>query len=392
MSVPAAFPYIDVRIDTSALQPVAQRAPGVVAVVGTTPNGANGGEADQNKPFRVDTKDDVLRLFANASNVDGDGNTIPTPLYSSLLLAMRQDPKPSKIYGVRVEDTKYADALSGLEAADDVTFVSLANEARVGAGTGNGTFLRALKKHVEDMSAQGQKRVGVAMIDPKRDKDATYVDDAEDAVKNLRSDSSRMVMVAARGSTEDSATAAMAAIAGFPPHVSIVLKKIRGLGMPIEEQYGPSEIIGLSEKGIVPIVDPDLIVGTSLHFAEGRCFTSDASLLYIDIVRTLDDIEFRLRAGLIGLVGDARITKGGMTRLKTQVEGILGPLKRRQVITEFSVAIPVLDALSIPESARTPTDNNIITTARANRTVDMIVSVTYGPATHRLRVTLAPKF
>jgi hypothetical protein len=30
--------------------------------------------------------------------------------------------------------------------------------------------------------------------------------------------------------------------------------------------------------------------------------------------------------------------------------------------------------------------------ARANRTVDMFVSVTYGPAVHRLKVTLAPKF
>jgi hypothetical protein len=129
-----------------------------------------------------------------------------------------------------------------------------------------------------------------------------------------------------------------------------------------------------------------------LHFSEGRCFTSDASMLYIDIVRTLDDIEFRLKAGLIGLIGDARITRAGMIRLKTQVEGILGPLKRSAVITNFSVDIPVLDALNLPDSARSPTETAMIETARGNRSVDMIVSVTYGPAVHRLRVTLAPKF
>ena len=154
----------------------------------------------------------------------------------------------------------------------------------------------------------------------------------------------------------------------------------------------PSEIKGLSEAGIIPIIDPALIVGESLHFAEGRCFTTDANLLYIDIVRVLDDIDFRLKAGLIGAVGDARITKSGMTMLKTRVEGILGPLQRSRVIVNFNIDIPVLNILSLPESTWTPTDTAIVQTARANRTVDMFVTVTYGPAVHRLKVTLAPKF
>ena len=162
--------------------------------------------------------------------------------------------------------------------------------------------------------------------------------------------------------------------------------------MSVENQYSPSEIKGLSEAGIVPIIDPALIVGESLHFAEGRCFTTDASLLYIDIVRVLDDIDFRLKAGLIGAIGDSRITKEGMTMLKARVEGILGPLKRNNVIVDFSIEIPVLDILRIPETAWTATDKTIVETARANRTVDMFVSVTYGPAVHRLKVSLTPKF
>ena len=162
--------------------------------------------------------------------------------------------------------------------------------------------------------------------------------------------------------------------------------------MPVESQYSPSEIKGLSEAGIIPIIDPALIVGESLHFAEGRCFTTDASLLYIDIVRVLDDIDFRLKAGLIGAVGDARITKSGMTMLKTRVEGILGPLQRGGVIVDFAIDIPVLNILSVPETAWTATDRAIVQTARANRMVDLFVSVTYGPAVHRLKVMLSPKF
>ncbi|BCB74863.1 hypothetical protein Pflav_012730 [Phytohabitans flavus] len=184
----------------------------------------------------------------------------------------------------------------------------------------------------------------------------------------------------------------MAAIAGYEPHVSMVLKRVRGVTMPVESQYSPSEIVGLSDENIVPVIDPALIVGEGLHFAEGRCFTTDASLLYIDIVRVLDDIEFRLKAGLIGLVGDARITRFGMTRLANRAAGILGPLKRTAVIADFAVTIPVLDILSIPESAWSPTDAAVVATARENREVDMFVSITYGPAVHRLKVTLSPRF
>ncbi len=392
MAVAAAYPFVEVKIDTSGLVPVAQRATGVIAVVGKTPAGADGGTAPVNKPLRVDTLDQAADLFAKRNT---DGTVAETVLYQSLKLALAQNPGPSKIYGVRVDGDNYAAALASLEAADDVNFVSLANEVSVGAaatGTTPATNLTALKAHVEAMSAGGLKRIGVAMVDPATAKSATYLDTVKAAMGPLKSSSSRMVVVAARGATGDAATAAMAAMAGFPPHVSIVLKKIRDLSMPVESQYSPSEIIGLSEENILPIIDPDLIVGESLHFAEGRAFTTDASLLYIDLVRTLDDIDFRLKAGLIGLVGDARITRAGLTQVKTRVEGILGPLQRSAVIDSYSVDIPVLNILNIPESARTPTDNSIVTTARANRLVDLNVSVKYGPAVHRLVVNLALSF
>jgi hypothetical protein len=387
-TVPAAFPFIEVKIDTSALTPVAQRSPGVIAIVGKS----TAGSAIANKPFVIDTLDQAAGLFATKN---ADGTVTETALYSSLKIAILQDPKPSKIYGVKVDTDNYAGALASLEAADDVTFVSLANEVTVGTAAGGGavaTGLVALKEHVETMSAQGQKRIGVAMVDPATAKSNTYVDDATAALASLKSSSSRMVVVAARGSTGDAATAAMSAIAGYDPQVSVVLKKVRGFAMPVESQYSPSEIKGLSEAGIIPIIDPALIVGESLHFAEGRCFTTDASLLYIDIVRVLDDIDFRLKAGLIGAVGDARITKSGMTMLKTRVEGILGPLQRSGVIVNFNIELPVLNILSLPESTWTATDLSIVQTARANRMVDLFVTVTYGPAVHRLKVTLSPKF
>src|SRR5215472_17494375 len=130
-----AFPFVSVVIDTSALLPVAQRAPGVVA-----------------------DHDSVMAAFANG--------TTANPLTQSLDLVLQQDPMPSKVYGVRTDNAKnYGDALSALEAADDVTFVCLAAEYNVGAGGGTPTSLQALLAHVEQMSAAGNKRIAVASID-----------------------------------------------------------------------------------------------------------------------------------------------------------------------------------------------------------------------------------
>ncbi|MDA0160853.1 hypothetical protein OM076_11305 [Solirubrobacter ginsenosidimutans] len=381
----AAYPYVEVKV-VPPPPPVVQRAPGVVAVVGKTPDGDGGGTATPNHPERVDTLDDAATLFAQR---DGDGAVVATTLYKSLVLAMLQDPRPSKIYGVRVQGDDYAAALAGLEAADDVTMVSLANEVDVGTADPP-TGLLALKAHVETMSAGGQRQIGFAMVDPATAKNTTYVADVLATSEPLKSSTNRMVLLAARGANGDIATAGMAAVASLPPHYSVVLKKINGVTMPIPQQYAPGEIAKLAEAKVIPIIDPALIAGESLHFGDGYLFGADNQ--WIDLVRTLDDIEFRLRAGLIGLVGDARITKPGMTLLRTQVDGILGVLQRAAVIDDYLISIPVLDVLSIPEPARTATDSAILKTARENRTVDLVTTIFYGPAVSKLVLTLVAKF
>lgn len=390
-TVPAAYPFIEITIDTSALAPVAQRSPHVVAVVGKTPAGAAGGAAATDKPYEVGTLDDAAQLFAQVTG----GTVAPTPLYSSLQLALLQNPGPSKIYGVRVDADDYAGALASLIAVDDIDFVSLANEHTVGAAASGSTpasDLMALKDHVESATSQGNKRIGVAMVDPAMPKTLTYADDVNTAVQTLKSDISRMVVVVARGATTDVATAAMGAIAGYDPQISMVLKQVAGVSTPIELAFTPTEIKELSEDGIIPLIRPSLIAGDALRFAEGRFYTTDDELLYIDIVRVLDDIDFRLRAGLIGTIGDARITLYGLRSVAMRIDSILGPLKASAVIDDYSYTIPVLDILNVPQATWSPGDTATVQNARANRTVDVLISVTYGPAVHNLKVTLAPKF
>ena len=377
-----AFPFVSVVIDTSALLPVAQRAPGVVTVVGLADDAA---ATAANTPVVVTDHDSVMAAFANG--------TTTNPLTQSLDLVLQQDPMPSKVYGVRTDNAKnYGAALSALEAADDVTFVCLAAEYDVGAGGGTPTNLQALLAHVEQMSAAGNKRMAVASIDPTVAKSGNYATAQLSAYNKVMSGDGRIVLIAARGADADPAAAAMGAIAGYSPSTSVVLKQVRGFHMPVTSQFSPAEIGALAGAGVIPVIDPALIPGTGLYFADGGTFTSDATRSYVDIVRVLDDIEFRLRAGLIGTVGASRITKAGLTSIRIRVEGILGPLQRAAVIDDFTVSIPVLDILSIPESARSAGDEATVVTARSTRQVDVLLSITYGPAVHRLNVTLAPKF
>ncbi|HEU5111255.1 MAG TPA: hypothetical protein VFT95_22165 [Micromonosporaceae bacterium] len=384
--VQPAFPFVDVLVDTSALVPAAQRSPGVVAVVGN----ADGAAAPASTPLVVTNHDDVIGLFGK--------NKAATPLSTSLDLVLAQDPRPSRIYGVRTPAAgEYATALAGLEAADDVTFVCLAGESGVGKATSGGTpatGLHALAEHVETMSAAGNRRIAVAMIDPAIARTATYVDTvlAANSYGSLKSATGRMILVAARGATTDAAAATMGAIAGFAPSTSMVLKQVRGCTIPVQQQYVPAEITGLAAAGTIPLIDPTLVPGTGLFMADGGVFSSDAARNYVDVIRVLDDIEFRLRAGLIGTVGDARITKAGLTTVRIRVEGILGPLQLGAVIDDFSVGIPLLSILALPESARTPAEEAEVVTARQTRQVSVLVSITYGPAVHRLNVTLAPQF
>jgi len=129
--IPPAYPFVSVLTDTKALMPIAQRQTGVVALVGRTESNANDvGTATANAPVEVSSLDDA-KPFAGL-DVNGVVNR-PTDLYTSLLLAMQQNPPPQKIYAVKVAGGDYDAALASIEAISDITFVALANEPDPGA-------------------------------------------------------------------------------------------------------------------------------------------------------------------------------------------------------------------------------------------------------------------
>jgi hypothetical protein len=391
MSITAEYPFIQVTIDTRGLQPAAKRAVGNVAVVG---DAGGFGTAVANVPMMVGSEAEARTLFADT---DASGAiTDKGRLYDSLRTVMLQDPAPSRVYAVSTGDDggspDYAAALSALAAAP-VQFVCLANETDAAA-------LEVLKDHIETVSAGGNRRIGVAMVDPDLavPDGETFAGVADDTYGDVKSDLSRMVLVAARVPVDgdglpetDVAAAAMGTVAGYDVHISVLMKQVRGPKIPVERQFTASEIKQLAEAFIIPVIDPELVPGEGLFLGSGRAYTTDTSRLYVDITRTLDHIEFLLKAGLIGSIGNARIDRLGMQALKSRFDAILQPLLSSRVIAGYTVDVPLLPILEAEEAARTPGQAATLTDARTSRVVEVLLSVVYAGAVHFLDINLALK-
>ncbi|WP_030795964.1 hypothetical protein [Streptomyces sp. NRRL S-337] len=397
-TVTAEFPFIKVTIDTRGLQPLARRAVGNIAVVGST---GGFGDAKPNVPLQIGDEADARKHFTTAT----EGGMDSGPLYQAVRTTLLQDPAPSRVYAVPTATSDgtpgpggeapesgpdYTNALIAA-AALPVQFVCLACEV-------DPAHLEKLKDHVDDVSKAGSARMGVAMVNPELELgDATFAAAADNAYRKIKSGSSRMILVAARVEVKngrpafDVAAAATGAIAGFPPHASVLMKPIREVQIPLANQFNGTEIKDLAEAFVIPVIDPDLIPGEGLYFGSGRCYTTDVQRLYVDVVRVLDHIEFLLKAGLIGTIGDTRIDRLGMQGLRSRIDGILSPLVGSGIITDYTIDIPLLPILEAAEASRSPGQAATLTAARTERIVEVLLTVTYAGSVHFLNINLALK-
>jgi hypothetical protein len=368
--------YITVTPVTNLFKPV-ERAFGDVAIVGAADGDATG---PAKRPIPVTNPNSV----SDASNPGGkdkpvdDATWFKGALGRSVRLAMGQTPGPSKVFAVRTDPADGAAALGNALAElakIPVQIVALAERPLVGPGDGVAE-VEALAGHVGSVSTtggDGKERIGVAMLG-KGVADPTVVTGAMSI--------DRMVMVAHR-SDQDAAAAAAGVIAGREPHISMLLKPV---AISMDEQFSDSEIDAFNTARINWLTDPALLPGKSIVMGEG--YTLGAQLPYIDIVRTIDDVSFRLKARLIQVIGELRISRSGLRSLVSQMTAILEPLKAREVIEGYDVFIPILVLLDKNPASLTDAELQQINNAQNDRVVDAVVSVDYAGAIHRLNITL----
>ena len=273
--------------------------------------------------------------------------------------------------------------------------------------------ITALRTHVETASPNDaggggtRPRIGVAMLPMGGIRDASglltnkfsdWKTEAQ-ATGNLPSpmnwSSSRMVFVAA-DSPDDIAGAAAGVIAGVDPWVSLILKPVNGIGIngdlsdnAISAYLSPSDS-NLSQPHVIPVLHPDFLAGSGPVMGEG--FTADGTgqRLYIDIVRTIDDIAFRLKAALTSpqVIGTLRINRPGLRVLVSIVRATLKARVAAGEIDDFDVDIPVQALTEADPSTLTADQQQQLQQVQNSRQLAFNISVTYSGAIHQLVVTL----
>lgn len=360
-----AVRYIRVKPQVSRFTP-AQRPTGNIAIVGTASAGPN------NTGVPILDPDEADSTFGVASN-----------LAKAIKLAYLQQPGPPLVYGVRT-DADLAPALTAVEALS-VQFVVLANTPLV---TANQAAITALRDHVDSTSktGDGKERMGIAMLG---------TGDTSDTVINATLAFERMVYVAHK-SDQDVAAAVAGTIAGYDPHISMLLKRVFVVSAP----FTAAEILAINGqeedddppagKGIIWLADPDLIPGPGVFLGEG--YTGDAGAAgakrFIDGVRTIDDITFRLKARLIASIGNLRISRSGLRSLIVQMEAVLDPLVQDAVIDAYGITIPILDLMDRDPATLTDGQTDAIQQAQTDRLVEVFVNVDYAGAIHRILINL----
>jgi hypothetical protein len=365
-----AVRYVRVTSDGDPFSP-AVRPTGNVAVVGAAPIGT----ADV--PVQVATPTEAATAFGSP---DTPGNSVLT---RALVALFRQTPGANQVWGVRT-GADVATALIEVEKLD-VQFVVVAGitlDATTGGTTGP---IGKLLSHVTSVSntADGKERMGVVML-AKNATDPTVVKDT------LVSD--RMVYVAHR-SDDDVAAAVAGAIAGRDPSVSMVLKPVSVASDPftsanidaINGSEGPSS--PPAGKGVNWLVDPPLIPGGGVFLGEG--YTGNpGGKKYIDVLRTVDDVSFRLKARLMQAIGTLRISRSGLRGLLVQIEAVLNPLVSADVIEGYVITIPVLRLLDADPATLSAAQLQQINDAQVQRLAEVLISIDYAGAIHRISITL----
>lgn len=300
---------------------------------------------------------------------------------NSVKLAFAQTPGPTTVWAIALDPGDGANALANALAAAakiNVQIVVLANTPLAGtpATPVGKDAIEALATHcntVSNTGGDGKERIGVAML-------GNGVTDP--ALVSATMSQNRMTLVA-HHSSEDAAAAYAGVIAGYQPHISMLLKPIT---LDMNQVFSDSEIDAFNTARINWVTSTPLLPGAGFYLGEG--YTLGVDQPYVDIVRVIDEISFDLKAALIRSIGVLRVTRSGLRALVSEMSAVLQPLQDDGVIDSYLVYFPLLTLLDKDPATLSAVELQEIHNAQATRTVPSIVTIEYAGAIHRLNITL----
>lgn len=369
-----AVRYIQVQ-SISALFAPAVRAYGTIVIIG------NATTMGTTPPFSPFTSPPLIPQGKTAGDLE-----------SALAMVFNQTPGPTLVYGIPVNTPAGGtpDWASAFQVASKLSaqIIVLANTPVNAANIATNATpslagpLQQLSTYVTEISKiDGMECIGVAML-PKGSTDVKSIIPNE-----------RMVYIAHK-SDYDVAAAVAGTIAGYPPPVSLLLKPVNIL----TDLFTPAEIAtingaetftsGPAGQSVNWLASPALLPGGKIYMGEGYSGDPSGGKKFIDVVRTIDDISYQLKACLIKSIGILRISRAGLRAVIGQMEAVLQPYVLSDVLGSYVVQIPLLLLLDKNPSTLTDAELAQINTAQANRLVQVQVTVEYQGAIHRLSISL----
>lgn len=367
--------YITVTPASTLFVP-ATRSFGDIAIIGAVANDAQG---PRKVPVPVTNPNAVsFQGSAKPALPVTDARWFKGDLGDSIVAAFAQAPGPTTVWAIATDAADGALALANalaVAARIAVQIVVIANTPLT-ANAGKDA-IEALANHCNTVSqtgGDGMERIGVAMLG-KGVTDTTLITGPMSQ--------NRMTMIA-HHSPGDAAAGLAGVIAGRAPHISLLLKPI---SIAMDDVFSDGEIDAFNTAHVNWVTRTPLLPGNGFYVGEGYTL-GDPTQAYVDIVRTIDEVSFALKAALIRSIGVLRVTRAGLRSMVSQMSAVLAPMRNDGIIDDFLVLIPLLTLLDKDPATLIDVELQEIRDSQANRTVDAVVTITYAGAVHRLDIAL----
>lgn len=349
--------FVTIRVSTADLYQTSTRDFGTVAIVG------DGGTVDTD-PVKIGSYTEAAAAFGTTVLGIGAKNA----LRNGAAAVWAVDCGTPTLVSV-------GDALASLEGYD-VQVVALAG---IVEAVDNAYISVTLANHLDSASTE---RVGVFQLD--RAQDVATMPTALSGL--LAANKSRMFGVA-HNSDSEVACAVAGLIAGLKPQESPLLKPITNVVQTVG--FTSAQITALELAHINVLVNPVYLAGTSFVLGSDLTMgTEDGGINFIDTRRVIDDIAYKLKAGLTSpsIIGSVQINKPGLAVVMGRLVGILQKCADSGEIEGYDLNFPIVNALAKPLGSRSPVEIELISGARTARAISGEAAITYAGVLHIINI------
>jgi hypothetical protein len=152
-----------------------------------------------------------------------------------------------------------------------------------------------------------------------------------------------------------------------------------------------AQITALEEAHINVLVNPVYLSGTSFVLSSDQTLgTEVGGINFIDTRRVIDDIAYKLKAGLTdpSIIGNVSINKPGLAIVLGRLSGILQKAVNSGEIEEYVLNFPIINALAKPTNSRSPVEVELISGSRTRRGIAGEASIVYAGVLHTIDISV----